>query len=68
MRTFRPDLPLCPEALNCSKLHPFERLSSMSERRSVFDQPWDFFSKNTDMERQLQSSKQCVFPSGRAHS
>jgi len=37
-RTFCPDLPLCREASNCSKLHPFER-------RSVFDQLWDFFPK-----------------------
>jgi hypothetical protein len=42
-RTFRSDLLLCQEASNCSKLHPFGRLSSTSGRRSVFDQLWDFF-------------------------
>jgi hypothetical protein len=45
-RTFRPDLPLCQEALNCSKLHPSGRLSNTSGRRSVFDQLWDFSPKN----------------------
>jgi hypothetical protein len=45
-RTFRPDLPLCQEAFNCSKLHISESLSNMSERRSVFDQLWDFFPKH----------------------
>jgi hypothetical protein len=29
-RTFRPDLPLCREASNCSSLHPSGRFSSTS--------------------------------------
>jgi hypothetical protein len=45
-RTFRPDLPLCQEALNCSSLHPSGRFSSTSRRHSVFDQLWDFFPKH----------------------
>jgi hypothetical protein len=46
-RTFRPDLPLCREALNCSSLHPSGRFSSTSTfgRHSVFDQLWDFLPK-----------------------
>jgi hypothetical protein len=46
MRTFRPDLPLCQEASNCSNLHPSGRFSSMSGRHSVFDQLWNFFPKH----------------------
>jgi hypothetical protein len=46
MRTFRPDLHLCLEALNCSSLHPSGRFSSTSERHSVFDQLWDFVPKH----------------------
>jgi hypothetical protein len=45
-RTFRPDLPLCREASNCSSLHPFGRFSSTSGRHSMFDQLWDFFPKH----------------------
>jgi len=45
-RTFRPDLPLCREASNCSSLHPSRRLSSTSGRHSVFDQLWDFLPKH----------------------
>jgi hypothetical protein len=45
-RTFRPDLPLCREALNCSSLHPSGCFSSTSGRHSVFDQLWDFFPKH----------------------
>jgi hypothetical protein len=37
-RNFRPDLPLCREASNCSSFHP-------SRRHSVFDKQWDFFPK-----------------------
>jgi hypothetical protein len=44
-RTFHPDLPLCREASNCSKLHPSGRFSSTSGCRSMFDQPWDFNPK-----------------------
>jgi hypothetical protein len=44
-RTFHPDLPLCREASKDSSLHPSRRFSSMSEHHSVFDQLWDFFSK-----------------------
>jgi hypothetical protein len=44
-KTFRPDLPFCREASNCSTLHPSGRFSSTSERHSVFDQLWDFFPK-----------------------
>jgi hypothetical protein len=46
MRTFRPDLPLCREASNCSSLHPSESLSSTSGRGPVFAQLWDFFPKH----------------------
>jgi hypothetical protein len=45
-RTSRPDLHLCPEASNCSCLHPFRRFSSTSGRHSVFDQLQDFFPKH----------------------
>jgi hypothetical protein len=45
-RTFRPDLPLCREVLNCSSLHSSGCFSSTSERHSVFDQLWDFFPKH----------------------
>jgi hypothetical protein len=45
-RTFSPDLPLYQEASNCSKLHPSKRLSSTSERRSVFDQLGNSFQKH----------------------
>jgi hypothetical protein len=44
-RTFRPDLPLCREALNCSSLHPYRRFSSTSGWFSVFDKVQDFFPK-----------------------
>jgi len=37
-RTFRPDLPLCREASNCS--------SNTAGRHSVFDKSKDFFPKN----------------------
>jgi hypothetical protein len=45
-RTFRPDLPLCREASNCSSLHPSGCFSSTFGRHSVFDQLWDFFPKH----------------------
>jgi hypothetical protein len=45
-RTFRPDLPLCREASNCSSLHLSGRFSSTSRRHSVFDQLWDFLPKH----------------------
>lgn len=45
-RTFRPGLPLCREASNCSSLHPFGCFSSTSWRHSVYDQLWDFFPKH----------------------
>jgi hypothetical protein len=45
-RTFRSILPLCWEALNCSKLHPSGHLCNTSERHLVFDQLWDFFPKH----------------------
>jgi hypothetical protein len=45
-RTFRIDLLLCREALNCSSLHPFRHFTSTSGRHSVFDQLGDFFSKH----------------------
>jgi hypothetical protein len=44
-RTFRPDLPLCQEASNYSKLHPSRHFSNTSGCRLVFNQLWDFFSK-----------------------
>jgi hypothetical protein len=46
-RTFRPDLPLCREASNCSSLHPSRRFGSTSGRHSVFHQPWDFLPKHS---------------------
>jgi hypothetical protein len=46
-RTFRPYLPLCRKASNCSSLHPFGRFSSTSGRHSVFDQLWDFLPKHS---------------------
>jgi hypothetical protein len=47
MRTFRLDLPLCREALNCSSLHPSRRFSSTSGLHSGFDQLlWDFLPKH----------------------
>jgi hypothetical protein len=45
-RTFRPDLPLCRKASNCSSLHPFGRLSSTSGCHSLFDQLCNFFPKH----------------------
>jgi hypothetical protein len=42
-RTFRPDLPLCWEASNCSILHLSESFSSTSGHHSVFELLWDFF-------------------------
>jgi len=65
-RNFRPNLPLCLEASNCSSFHPSGRFSSMSGCHLVFDQLWDFFA-NTDMGRQLQPSGWCGFPLGHAH-
>jgi hypothetical protein len=45
-RTFRPDLPLCREASNCSSLHSSGHFSSTSGRLSVFDKLQDFFPKH----------------------
>jgi hypothetical protein len=45
-RTFRPDLPLCQEASNCSSLHPSGHFSSTSGQHSVFDPLHDFFPKH----------------------
>jgi hypothetical protein len=45
-KTFRPDLPLCQEASNCSNLHLSGRFSTTSGRHSVFDQLWDVFPKH----------------------
>jgi hypothetical protein len=45
-RTFRPDIPLCPEASNYSYLHPFGHLSNTSGRLSMFDRLKDFFPKH----------------------
>jgi hypothetical protein len=42
----RPDLPLCREASNCSSLHQSGRISSPSERSSVFDQASEFLPKH----------------------
>jgi hypothetical protein len=46
MRFFRPDVHLCPEASNCSRLHSSGRLSHTSRRLSVFDKLKDFFPKH----------------------
>jgi hypothetical protein len=40
-----PDLPLCREASNCSRLHLSRRFNNSSGRLSVFDQASDFLSK-----------------------
>jgi len=45
-RTFRPDLPLCREASNCSSLLLSGRFSSTSGWHSVFNPLRDFFPKN----------------------
>lgn len=45
-RSFRPDVHLCPEASNCSRLHSSGRLSHMSRHLSVFDKLTDFFPKH----------------------
>jgi hypothetical protein len=45
-RTFRLDSNLCPEASNCSWLHPSGRLSNTSGRPSMFDKQNDFFPKH----------------------
>jgi hypothetical protein len=45
-RTFCPDVPLCLEASNCSRLHPSRRLSNTSRRLSMFDKLNDFFPKH----------------------
>jgi hypothetical protein len=46
-RTSRPDLPLCREVSNCTRLHPSGRFSSTSGRHSVFDKLQDFFPKHS---------------------
>jgi len=46
MRTFRLDVLLCPEASNCSRLHPSECLNNTFGRLSVFDKSKDLFSKD----------------------
>jgi hypothetical protein len=46
-RTFRPDLPLCREASNCSSLHLSKRFSSTSGRLLVFNKLQDFFPKHS---------------------
>jgi len=45
-RTFRPDLPLCREASNCSNFHRSRCFSRTCGRHSVFDQLWDFLPKH----------------------
>jgi hypothetical protein len=45
-RTFRPDVPLCPKASNCSRLHPSRRLSNTFGCLSMFDKSKDFFPKH----------------------
>jgi len=45
-RTFYPDLPLCREALNCSRLHPSRHLSNTAGCLSVFDKENDFVPKH----------------------
>jgi len=44
---FLPDISLCREVLNCSRLHPSGRFSSPFGRLSVFDKLQDFFSKHS---------------------
>jgi hypothetical protein len=45
-RTFRPDIPLCPEASNYSRLHSSGRFSNTSGHLSVFNKLRDFFPKH----------------------
>jgi hypothetical protein len=45
-RTFRPGLPLCWEALNCSSLNPSGRFSSTSDATQYSIKLWDFFPKH----------------------
>jgi hypothetical protein len=45
-RTFRPDVPLCREPSNCSRLYPSGRLRNTYGRLSVFDKLRDFFPKH----------------------
>jgi hypothetical protein len=63
-RTFRPNLPLCREASNCSKLHPSRRFSNTAEHLQCSTSQKISF-QNTGMGRQLQLSERCVFPSAR---
>jgi hypothetical protein len=65
MRTFRPDLPLCREALNCSSLHLSGRFSNTSVRHSVFDKSFRISFQNTDIGRLLPPSGRHRFLSGR---
>jgi hypothetical protein len=45
-RSFRSDVPLCPEVSNCSRLHLSRRFSNLFGRLSVFDKSKDFFPKH----------------------
>jgi hypothetical protein len=45
-RNFHPNLPLCPEASNCTRLHPSRHLNNTSGRLLVFDKSKDFFPKH----------------------
>jgi hypothetical protein len=47
MRIFRPNLPLCREASNCSNLHSSGCFSRTSGRLSVFNKLQDFFPKHS---------------------
>jgi hypothetical protein len=66
LRTFRPDLPLCQEASNCSNLNPSGRFSSTSRSHSC-SISYGISFENIDMGRQLQPSGRCGFPSRRTH-
>jgi len=61
--TFWPDSHLCPEASNCSRLHPFRRLSNTSGRLLVCSISKMISFPNTDMGRQLQPSRRWRIPS-----
>jgi len=55
MRTFRPDFLLCPEASNCSKLHPLDVSATCPDAFKCSTSKKISFP-NIDMGRQLQPS------------
>jgi hypothetical protein len=66
MRTFRPDLPLCQEASNCSSLHPSDVLATCPDDTQC-STSYGISFQNTDMGRSLQPFGRCGFPFGCTH-